>query len=154
MATQRGWDPAQTLEAVTLAQLAPQRREVPAGTIPGLEDLMEEVNGLLDEQLAVRAAIRRSLRVENRAVRVVGHHRSAAALERRGVAAVDMQQAAAVKAESGALLEAFAQLAGLSGPLAVLIAQLAAEVADGADPVRLVDREMGRIREVLSAELQ
>lgn len=154
MATQRGWDPAQTVEAVTLAQLAPQRRTVPAGMIPGLEDLMAEVNGLLDEQLAVRAAIRRSLRVENRACRIVGHHRAASALERRGVAAVDLEQAAAVKAESGALLEVFGRLAGLSGPLAQLIAQLAAQVADGADPVRLVDGRMGEIRAVLSAELQ
>lgn len=154
MATQRGWDPAQTLEAVTLAELAPQRREVPAGTIPGLEDLMAEVNGLLDEQLTLRAAIRRSLRIMHRTCGVVGHHRAASALERRGVAAVDLEQAAAVKAESGALLEVFGRLAGLSGPLAELIAQLAAEVADGADPTRLVDREMSRIHAVLAAELQ
>ena len=153
MATQRGWDAPQTLEAVTLAQLAPQRREVPAGTIPGLEDLMAETNALLDEQLKVRVAIRRSLRIENRACRIVGNQRSASALERRQVAAVNREQAAAVRAESDALLEVFGRLAGLSGPLAELIAQLAEQVADGADPTRLVDREMGQIRAILSAEL-
>lgn len=142
------------MEAVTLAQLAPQPREVPAGNIPGLEDLLAEVNGLLDEQLAVCAAIRRHLRIENRAMRVVGQHRSAAAMERRGLAAVEMELAASVKAESGALLEVFGRLAGLSGPQAELIAQLAVEVRDGGDVNRLVDAEMGRIRAVLAAELQ
>lgn len=153
MALERCWEPAQTQEAVALALLAPTRHEVPAGCLPGLEALMADANPMLDEQLSVRACIRRSLRVEHRGCKIVGSHRTAAALERRGVAAVDLEQAQTVKAESGALLEVFSRLAGCSGPLAELIARLAAQVADGADPVRVVDQQMDQIRAILTAEL-
>jgi ParB-like chromosome segregation protein Spo0J len=153
MATARGWDASQTMEAAHLAQLVPQQQQAPAGCIPGLEALMSEANPLLDEQLAIRAAIRRLLRIENRAVRVVGHHRAAEALERRGVATIDQQAALEVKAESGALLDRFAVLAGHSGALAEAIAAMAQEVADGADLTRLVEANMPTIRAILSREL-
>jgi hypothetical protein len=154
MATQRSWSPPQTLEAAHLAHLAPQgQAQAPAGTLPGLEALMSEANTLLDEQLTMRATIRRLLRCENRAVRVVGHHRSAEALERRGVAAIDQKAAQEVKAETGLLLDRFALLAGHSSPLAVLISQLAQEVAAGSDVARVIKAQMQEIRDVLSAEL-
>jgi hypothetical protein len=153
MATDRCWTPEQTLEAAHLAQLAPASADAPSDCIPGLEALMREANTLLDQQLVVRATVRRLLRLENRAARVVGQHRAAAALERRNVATIDTQAAQEVKAESSALLQRFALLCGHSGPLAALLTQLSQAVADGGDPVRVVEAEMDEVRRVLSAEL-
>lgn len=154
MASERCWSAPQVLEAAHLAQLAPALpAEAPAGVLPGFEALMREANHLLDEQLLVRATVRRMLRLENRAARIVGHHRAAAALERRNVATVDRQAAAEVKAESGALLDRFALLCGYSGPLAALLTELAQLVADGGDATRVVEAHMDQIRDVLAQEL-
>lgn len=154
MAAERCWSAPQVLEAAHLAQLAPAGpAEAPTGCLPGFEELMRETNHLLDEQLLVRSVVRRLLRLENRAARIVGHHRAAEALERRNVASVDRQAAAEVRAESGALLDRFALLCGYSGPLAALLTELAQLVADGGDAARLVEGHMDQIRAVLAAEL-
>lgn len=155
MATERRWSAAQVLEAAHLAQLAPAASTGAPNDciIPGLEELMRESNTLLDQQLAVRAAVRKLLRIENRTAKIVGHRRAAAALERRNVAAVDTQAAMEVRAESSALLDRFSALCGYSGPLAVLLTELAQLLADGGDATRVVEEHMDRVREVLAQEL-
>jgi hypothetical protein len=103
--------------------------------------------------LAVRARVRQALRLEHRTARIVGNRQAAALLEHRAVAAVDLEQAQAVRAEAATLLEVFGALAGCSGPLAAELNRLAALVADGQDLTRVVEGQMQEIRAVLSAEL-
>lgn len=151
-AQRRQWDPGQLLEAAELAQLGAHPQAV-TGCLPGLEDLLREGNPRLDQLLAVRAAVRGQLRLERRAGAAVAVQRAAEALERTGAAAVDQARAREVKHEAQALLDRFAALAGCSGQLAGLLNRMAAEVADGQDLRRVVDRQMPEVRAVLSAEL-
>jgi hypothetical protein len=152
MTTTRGWDAQQLVEAVALAQLAP--RQASQGGIPGLGEALEEANPNLDAVLAVLAQIRQGLRVESRAMKMVSQRTAAAALERRGVVqGVDRAAARDARQDAEAVLALYGRVAGCSGPLAELVAQLAQRVADGADVRRLVESKMDEVRRVLSSEL-
>lgn len=152
MCTTRGWEAQQLVEAVALAQLAP--RQATQGGIPGLGEALEEANPNLDAVLAVLAQIRLHLRIETRSLKMVSQRTAAAALERRGVVqGVDRAAARDARQDAEAVLALYGRVAGCCGPLAELVAQLAQQVADGADVRRLVESKMEEVRRVLSAEL-
>ena len=151
--TRRRWSPAQVAEAAQLARMATVTTTAPAGCIPGFAALLAQSNSNLGEILAVRAAIRRTLAGELAALTTVSRRRSAVALEDRGVAVVDVAAAAEARDSSRAQQRVFDQLAGLSGGLHQVIAQLADEVTESRTAADVVAANIDRVRRAIEAEL-
>jgi hypothetical protein len=153
LAKRKGWDADQIAEAAGIAQAATISTHTPEGCLPGLDALMQEANSNLTELLAVRAEIRRQLRLEVRALGMAAQDRTAAILEAADAAAVDVQQAQAARGQAQALAGLFAAICNAGGPLAELIHELAAEVRGRTTAGQVVNRNLGRIRAVIQLEM-
>lgn len=152
-AARRNWTAEQVLEAGKLSRMATITGNSPDGCLPGLEALLEAENSNLGELLAVRAAIRRQLGHELRALTTVATRRSATALEDRNVALVDLAAAAGERDSARAITRLFDHLAGHSGPLQEVIRDLAREVTPKRSAGEVVAQQIERVRRALEQEL-
>lgn len=152
-ATRRRWSPAQVAEAAQLARMATVSTTTADGCLPGFHALLAQSNSNLSELLAVRAAIRRTLAGELQALSTVSRRRSAASLEARGVAVVDVEAAAEARDSSRAQSRVFDQLAGMSGGLHQVIAELAGQVTESRSAADVVAANIDRVRRAIEAEL-
>lgn len=152
-ATRRGWSAEQVAEAASLAQLARTSRAEAVGCLPGLEGLMASESTDLGALLAVRAAIRRQLGTELRALRSVSHRRTASSLEARNVALIDVAAASEARDATRAQARVLTVLAGQSGPLQATIRQLADRVAAGCSAAEVVAENLPMVRSAIEAEL-
>ena len=152
-AARRGWDAPQVAEAASLAQLARTSRTEAVGCLPGLEAMLASESSDLGALLSIRAEIRRQLGTELRALRSVSHRRSAAALEDRGVAVVDVAAASEARDATRAQARVLTVLAGQSGPLQATIRQLADRVAAGRSAGEVVAENLAMVRQAIESEL-
>ena len=153
-AKRRRWSAEQVQEAAVLAQAATVTTTTPDGCLPGLAELLQTANSNLGELLAVRAAIRRQLGAELQALSAVARERAATLLEARNVAVVDAAAAADARDSSRAQKRLFDQLAGMGGPLADLIGELAAMVTRNRTAGDVVADHLGRVRRAIEQELE
>lgn len=152
-ATRRNWSAAQVAEAASLAAMARVTSTAAAGVLPGLEAMLAGESTDLSALLAVRAAIKRQLGTELRALRAVSHRRSAAALEAADVAVIDVSAAAEARDSSRAQTRILHLLAGQSGPLQREIRRLADLVAAGQPAAAAVAENLSSVRRAIEEEL-
>lgn len=149
----KGWDADQIQEAAGIARAATITTHTPDGCLPGLGALLQEANSNLSELLAIRAEIRRQLRLEVKALALASRHRTAAILEAADAALVDVQAAQAARGQAQALSGLFAAICNTGGPLATLIHALAAQVRGRTTAGMVVASNLGRIRTVIQLEM-
>ena len=153
MARRKGWDAGQIREAAGIAQTATISTHTPEDCLPGLGEMLREANSNLSELLAIRAEIRRQLRLEVKALALASRHRTAAILEACDAAAVDVQAAQAARGQAQALSGLFSAICNAGGPLADLIHELAAQVKGRTTAGQVVGSNLGRIRAVIALEM-
>jgi len=153
LARRKGWDAGQIEEAAGIARAATITTHTPDGCLPGLGELLQEANSNLSELLAIRAEIRRQLRLEVKALALASRHRTAAILEAADAALVDVQAAQAARGQAQALAGLFAAICNAGGPLAELIHLLAAQVRGRTTAGMVVASNLGRIRAVIALEM-
>jgi len=153
LARRKGWDAGQIEEAAGIAKTAKISTRTPDGCLPGLGELIQEANSNLSELLAIRAEIRRQLRLEVRALALAAKHGTAAILEACDAALVDVQAAKAARGQAQALAGLFAAICNSGGPLAELIHALAADVKGKNTAGMVVSQNLERIRAVIALEM-
>lgn len=153
LARRKGWDAGQIEEAAGIAKTATITTHTPDGCLPGLGELIQEANSNLSELLAIRAEIRRQLRLEVKALALAAKHGTAAILEACDAALVDVQAAKAARGQAQALAGLFAAICNSGGPLAELIHALAGEVRGRTTAGMVVSQNLERIRAVIALEM-
>jgi len=153
LARSKGWDADQIQEAAGIARAATITTYTPDGCLPGLGELLQEANSNLSELLAIRAEIRRQLRLEVKALALASRHKTAAILEAADAALVDVQAAQAARGQAQALAGLFAAICNAGGPLAELIHALAGEVRGRTTAGQVVAHNLGRIRTAIQLEM-
>ena len=153
LARRKGWDADQIQEAAGIAQAATITTYTPDGCLPGLGELLQEANSNLSELLAIRAEIRRQLRLEVRALALASRDKTAAILEACDAAAVDVQAAQAARGQAQALAGLFAAICNSGGPLAALIHSLAGEVKGSRTTAVVVANHLSQIRQAIASEM-
>ena len=153
LARRKGWDADQIQEAAGIVRAATITTYTPDGCLPGLGELLQEANSNLSELLAIRAEIRRQLRLEVKALALASRHRTAAILEACDAAAVDVQAAQAARGQAQALSGLFAAICNSGGPLAELIHALAGEVRGRTTAGMVVAQNLQMIRAAIQLEM-